>query len=138
MDNAQSSFERLVMDEKDVERAAHLKTVALALWRHGFIPEVGHFTGEQACVAGYVLDRLSRFNCVPLQVKENVDVTLGKLRLISFEVRKIKSGDSADQLAQIWCVSSILKPYRGMLLALQRRANLAQDTKDTPLDCALF
>ncbi|RUM48977.1 MAG: hypothetical protein DSY85_16565 [Marinomonas sp.] len=69
MEEVQKAFDRLTqsnnfscIDNED------LKIVALAIWHSGFIPIVNDSISSIP-VAGYVIDKLRRFSCVPQEAK---------------------------------------------------------------------
>ncbi len=65
MTSVQEKFDVLVRNKLSKASFEDVKTVALAIWYDGFVPSVEHLKGLSAQVAGYIIDKLMRFNCVP-------------------------------------------------------------------------
>lgn len=65
----QAEFESLVRKPNQSTASKSLKSVALALWYQDFVPNVDSFDGQDAALAGYVLDRLTRYNCLGAEKK---------------------------------------------------------------------
>ena len=62
--NLQLEFETLVKKTNQPTTSESLKLVALALWYQDFVPSVDSFNGQDVGLAGYILDRLTRYNCL--------------------------------------------------------------------------
>ena len=66
--NAQTSFERLVSQDFRHASFDDVKLFVLAVWHENFVPDVSQlYEMHAARSANYLLDKLRRFNYVPLQ-----------------------------------------------------------------------
>ena len=121
MQNLQVEFETLVKHPNKPNTGERLKFVALALWYENFVPDVEKFKGVDAAQAGYLLDKLTRYNCLEHSNKDF-------LRSQLLSELKQKNGNtttktnSRDMLVKEWGASVELKQeFRG-LMNYQRRS----------------
>ena len=119
MKSTQEVFERLVSREFSSASVEDVKTVALAMWHENFVPNVDHLPESSAKAAGYVVDKLMRFNCVPQERKSNLRDVLTRLKAIS-PVSPV-SVRGCDKLAQNWGLATDLKAQVRELLEYQTR-----------------
>ena len=121
MQNLQVEFETLVKHPNKPNTGESLKFVALALWYENFVPDVKPFKGIDAAQAGYVLDKLTRYNCLEHSQKD-----LLRSQLLS-QLKQKKNGfapanNSRDMLVKEWGASvELKKEFRG-LMDYQRRS----------------
>lgn len=118
--SVQLEFETLIKKPNQLTASASLKSVALALWYQDFVPSVDSFDGEDLALAGYVLDKLTRYNCLDAEKKAYL-----RTNLLSALEQKIGSyssqSTSKDRLAKQWGTSvDLKKEFRG-LMAYQKR-----------------
>jgi hypothetical protein len=121
MQNLQVEFETLVKYPNKPNTGESLKFVALALWYENFVPDVKTFKGVDAAQAGYLLDKLTRYNCLEHSQKD-----LLRSQLLS-QLKQKKGNtspttNSRDMLVKEWGASVELKSeFRG-LVNYQRRS----------------
>jgi hypothetical protein len=119
MKYAQKAFDSLVMKDFSMASFEDVKTVALAMWHENFVPCVEHLADKSAQAAGYVVDKLMRFNCVSRELKGLLSALLAKLRaVVSVVPVKVRG---CDKLAQNWGLMSDLKLQVRQLLEFQTR-----------------
>ncbi|HFQ4920905.1 TPA: hypothetical protein ACGUPI_003182 [Vibrio vulnificus] len=119
MRHAQQAFVSLVTKDFSMASFEDVKTVALAMWHEGFVPSVENLPESAMAAAGYVVDKLMRFNCVSVELKERLRNVLDRLRAsFSFVVSQVKG---CDKLALDWGLSSDLRAQVRELLPYQTR-----------------
>ncbi len=117
----QHEFEALVKTPDKPSVGESLKSVALAIWYDNFIPDVKSLKGIDAAQAGYVLDKLTRYNCI-----ETTQKGLLRTQLLS-ELKQNKGSsvtqnNARDMLVQEWGARvELKKEFRG-LMGYQRRS----------------
>lgn len=113
-----------MLSQKRLSAAQPEEVVATALevWFGETTPtlsELFMMSNHEQATAGYLLDRLSRFNCV------SVDRKYQYQQLCQALFNRLKpypnSTDDVDVLASRWGLSSDLKPFRHHLLPYQTR-----------------
>jgi len=93
---------------------------ALEVW-YGKEVDVALFanlTDNEKRTAGYLLDRLSRFNCVEPKRKKMLQALCQSL---SGQVAVLNSEHPVDAVAHSWGMNTDLKPFRSALLPYQTR-----------------
>lgn len=121
MQNLQAEFETLVKDPSKPNTGESLKLVALALWYGDFVPNVENFTGMNAAKAGYIIDKLTRYNCIERSKKNFLRSQL--LSLLKQKKRSfVSTNNSRDMLVTKWGVSVDLKHEFRDLMNYQRRS----------------
>lgn len=123
MKNLQRAFDQLVKQPNSNLSKNQLEQVALAVWYGDFVPNVNRYKGRQAAQAGFVLDKLSRFNCMTGEQKQRVRELLQDLKT---EVTSLSSVQTQDRLAKMWGVDYPLADAFTALLPLQTRHFQAQ------------
>ncbi|ENV71695.1 hypothetical protein F946_02775 [Acinetobacter johnsonii ANC 3681] len=119
MKRTQEVFDRLVSSEFSLVSFEDVKTVALAMWHENFVPQVKHLSEFSAKAAGYIVDKLMRFNCVSQELKAKLRNVLTELKAkFSFTPVKVKN---CDKLAQNWGLAEDLKQQVRELLEYQTR-----------------
>lgn len=119
MKRTQEVFDRLVNSEFSLVSFEDVKAVALAMWHENFVPHVKHLSESSAKAAGYIVDKLMRFNCVSQELKAKLRNVLITLKgMFSFTPVKVKS---CDKLAQSWGLVEDLKQQVRELLEYQTR-----------------
>lgn len=128
MNATQAAFERLTMS-RDFSRVNQedLKQVALAVWHEGFVPTVTEKTVNKSA-AGYVVDKLRRFSCVPESSKVELTHLAERLKASSGVAmthvdyrEKLAQAKRLDPLAKDWGLDSDLKQEVRSLMDFQRR-----------------
>lgn len=125
MEEVQKAFDRLTqsnnfscIDNED------LKIVALAIWHSGFIPIVNDSISSIP-VAGYVIDKLRRFSCVPQEAKCELTALTRILKSSlesDAEQKNLATNKRLDPLAIEWGLESDLKIEVRRLLKYQSRS----------------
>lgn len=91
---------------------------ALELWHKNYLPSLTGLSGENKRVAGYLLDRLSRFNCLSAERKAKLQEVAQSARA---DVPHRESQLKVDSLAKQWGLDYDLRPFMKDLLPLQTR-----------------
>ncbi|KGJ90180.1 hypothetical protein [Thalassotalea sp. ND16A] len=121
MRSLQVEFEALVKNPNKPNTGESLKFVALALWYENFVPNVQKLSSKDVSQAGYLLDKLTRYNCLDASKKNYLRSKL----LADLERRKNKhspDSTSKDMLVKKWGATVEMKTeFRG-LMAYQRRS----------------
>ncbi|RDL42753.1 hypothetical protein DN730_18205 [Marinomonas piezotolerans] len=126
----QQSFEKLVTSSLDGKCFDDLKDVALAVWHEGFVPSLENLSPRSYREAGYVLDNLRRFNCVPLDKKEELSkaiellensATADQVRTTHASVQQVMAKRTRDRLARKWGLDTSLNSLVQELLPYQTR-----------------
>jgi hypothetical protein len=100
MNTAQRTFDRSVSYDFHQASLEDVKEVALAIWHVNFVPVVDHLSGKSALAAGYVIDKLMRFNCVSQELKSKLREVLSELKFfVNVTLVNVKG---CDKLAQKW------------------------------------
>lgn len=120
-ENLQAEFNFLVKNPSNEDAGKRLKFVALELWYNYFIPKIHSFKGEDAAQAGYILDKISRYNCLSSSSKEIIRSQLLS-RLKKAKGDFIPDSEHRDLIAKEWCSVNELKKEFRMLLKYQRRS----------------
>lgn len=121
MKSVQAEFELLVRTPDKSTAGESLKTVALALWYEDFVPEVKNLRDFEVPQAGYLLDKLTRYNCLDGNKKEMLRSKL----LVELRVKKehfFSESNSGNALLREWGAKAELKREFKGLLHLQRRS----------------
>lgn len=119
MKNLQELFDRLIKVNNKEDDFDCLKTIALAIWYENFIPETKHLKKQEAAEAGYILDRLTRYNCLNSEQKI---IIRSKLKSLEKEIDNNHKILHTDKLAIFWGVERTLKQEFRNLLPYQRRS----------------
>ncbi len=119
MCKAQTTFNSLVNNDFKQASVEDVKVVALAMWHENFVPCVEHFSEKATLAAGYVVDKLMRFNCVSPELKAQLRTLLSKLRQLVKVTPVVVKG--CDKLAQRWGLKSDLKMHVRQLSSYQTR-----------------
>lgn len=122
MSKAQTAFNKLVSSDLENVCFDDLKTVALAMWYEDFVPDSSNFSGNDSQVAGYVVDKLMRFNCVPKETKLKLgEFVRQQKNFVQAPVNEMRELRGRDKLALSWGLGSDLKHYVKDLLPFQTR-----------------
>lgn len=104
--------------------AAEFKPIALAIWYEGYTPNLDDLKPDELQKAGYLVDRLMRFNCVSddrkLELMKLVQDVRHSLRL-SNEIPAILSSVNVEPLARIWYLREDISHLIQPLLVYQTR-----------------
>lgn len=119
--NLQLVFETLVKEPNQPNASENLKLLALAVWYRDFVPSVDSLNGQEVRMAGYVLDKLTRYNCLSSEKKSYLRTHL----LSELERKKaalfLGETNSKDMLAKQWGTPVDLKKEFRSLLPYQKR-----------------
>ena len=124
--NAQTSFNRLVSQDFKYASFDDVKWVALAVWHENFVPDVSRVDDMNAArSANYLVDKLRRFNCVPVEQKMKLYSVIALLSA-RFELDSVPNtspflDSPLDPLALRWGLDSDLKLMIRELLPYQTR-----------------
>ena len=92
--------------------------LALSLWHERFLPSFSGMDLEEKRTAGYMVDFLSRFECVDqeqkLRLRELADAA-------KQELPRRTSQSRVDSLARDWGLDNDLRPFTKALLPYQTR-----------------
>ena len=116
MESTQEIFDRIVSNDYKFE---DIKSVTLAIWHENFIPEVNHLSRPSAQIAGYLIDKLRRYNCVSLENKIQLRKLVVELK-IKFNIVFIEN-KKYEQLANDWNLDFDLRKEIKQLLYYQKR-----------------
>jgi len=120
MKNIQFAFECLVKNTSETNHEENLKSVALSIWYERFTPNINEMKGKHAAQAGFILDRLTRYNCLERSRKDEL-----RLLLNTLEEQKNNyfnnNSNATDKLFNLWSADLELKSEFKALLPYQRR-----------------
>lgn len=104
--------------------AAEFKPIALAIWYEAYTPNLDGLKPDELQKAGYLIDRLMRFNCVSddrkLELMKLVQDVKHSLHL-SDEMPTILSSVNVEPLARIWYLHEDISHLIQPLLEYQTR-----------------
>ncbi|WCE31157.1 hypothetical protein [Vibrio sp. SCSIO 43137] len=119
MKDVQQAFNSLVTNDFSNASFDDVKAVALAMWHEEFVPSVDGLSEQSARSAGYLVDKLMRYNCVNDEVKALLRIQVMKLKstatVVPTEDRK------CEKLARSWGLHQDLKLQVRQLLEYQTR-----------------
>ncbi|MFL1467791.1 hypothetical protein [Marinobacter sp. HN1S83] len=98
--------------------AQEVMRAALELWHKNYLPSLSGLSVEDKRVAGYLLDRLSRFNCLSAEQKTKLQEVAQSAKA---DVPHRESQLKVDTLAKQWGLDYDLRPFMKDLLPLQTR-----------------
>ncbi len=117
-----TAFERLVTHDFGQASLEDVKTVALGLWYQDFTPDFTQLptTNRQSQLrAGYLVDRLLRYNCVSDERKRLLFASVSALK--SHLKPPTSSNPHVEPLAKNWGLDQDLKRLAKQLLPYQTR-----------------
>lgn len=106
--------------QKGLGRASsqEVAQVALELWYKNYLPSLTGLSAEDKRVAGYLVDRLSRFNCLEPEQKAKLQKVAASVKAdLPHRVSTVK----VDAVAKEWGLDHDLRPFMKDLLPLQTR-----------------
>lgn len=120
--DANTAFQRLVTHHFEQASLEDVKTVALGLWYENFTPDFTQLPQnnlQSQCRAGYLIDRLLRYNCVSDERKQALFANLTALKA----QLKPTANDNpqVEPLAKHWGLDQDLKRLAKALLPYQTR-----------------
>ena len=118
MNNFQLAFDHLVKNPDSALSGELLECLAMAVWYQKFVPDVSQYRDGLAAQAGFLLDKLTRYNCMS---KEQKEVVREPLRTLKAQSVAVPSSNSLDSLANAWGVSYSFSNEFRSLLPLQTR-----------------
>lgn len=110
----------LYVAHKGLDRVTDQEVVnaALEVWHRGYVPTLSGLPLEERRLAGYLVDRLSRFNCLtPEHKKELQSVAVEAKTNLPLRL----SRQRVDGLAKSWGLDYDLRPFMKSLLPFQTR-----------------
>lgn len=114
-----NKFVRSPLSEISVE---DFKPLALAIWYEGFTPNVYGLKSNELQKAGYLLDRLMRFNCVSDDRKLELMKIVSDVRLsLKQNLHSPLSLADVEPLAQKWNLDEDISLIIQQLLPFQTR-----------------
>ena len=119
MRNLQQIFEILIKGQNEASSFEDLKTIAIAIWYEEFIPQIDELEGKEAAQAGFILDKLSRYNCISVANKMLIRDTL--LPLLEQKKHGYCYKGNVDILAKKWGANFEMKKQFKSILPYQRR-----------------
>lgn len=99
-----------------------LKPIALGIWHEGYTPNLHGLNDEELQKAGYLLDRLMRFNCVPDNRKLELMAIVAEVKLsLKNTLPSPPSSISVEPLAKKWNLTEDVSLLIQPLLKFQTR-----------------
>ncbi|MDF0749897.1 hypothetical protein NLU14_06605 [Marinobacter sp. 71-i] len=100
------------MTDQEVVKAA------LEVWHQGYVPTLSGLPLEERRLAGYLVDRLSRFNCLSAAQKKELQAVASEAKA---NLPERVSRERVDGLARSWGLDYDLRPFMKALLPFQTR-----------------
>lgn len=119
LERAQHSFNKLVASDLRSASAEDLAELALSVWHEKFVPDVSQLKGAQALKAGYLLDRLMRYDVVKQEQKKNLVHTVSLLRTTN--TLQLPVDRKSDKLAAKWGIDEDVRSQLQKLMPYQTR-----------------
>jgi hypothetical protein len=119
MNQLQAAFESLVENPDTTSSNEYLKALAIGLWFENFTPDIKSLNGADAAQAGFMLDKLTRFNCLNRQRKDFLRDNL--LSVLLQRKSATQELASTDRLAVDWGAKRDMKQQFRALLSYQTR-----------------
>ena len=120
--NFDSLFQKVVSNPFSNLKIDEFKEVALYIWYQNSIPNASHFNSFEKQKAGYLIERLMRYNCVPkcrkLELLQLVNTLKNQLKP---EITNSKDNFNAEPLAIGWGLSEDVSLMMSDLLQYQTR-----------------
>ena len=120
MQSVQQVFEGLVKKPNITDSYKKLEIIAYALWYSDFMPNIDNLICSHAAQAGFILDKLTRYNCLCKTKKQQIRSQL--LPRLKVQIKNSPSTSNRDKLAQEWNVHFVMKQEFKSLLPMQRRS----------------
>ncbi|MEM8718370.1 MAG: hypothetical protein AAGE84_03545 [Cyanobacteria bacterium P01_G01_bin.39] len=115
-------FRKAVSSPLDTLSAEDLKPIALAVWHEDYAPNLNDMELHELQRAGYVVDRLMRFNCVSNDRKrELMGLVKDVKETLPQESLKILVSQNVEPLARKWNLSEDISRAIQALLPYQTR-----------------
>lgn len=121
-------FQRAVSHSFSTLRKEELKNIALNIWYENVTPDTSHFNTLQKQKAGYLLDRLMRYNCVSKQRKLELLLLVNTLK-DSCELKPSLEPNNAEPLALSWGLTEDIAQLASDLLQYQTRHYVLNHTQ---------
>ena len=105
---------------KGLDRVTDQEVVkaALEVWHQGYVPTLSGLPLEERRLAGYLVDRLSRFNCLSAEQKKELQTVASDAKA---NLPERLSRERVDGLARSWGLDHDLRPFMKALLPFQPR-----------------
>ncbi|WP_328188805.1 hypothetical protein [Marinobacter sp. OP 3.4] len=91
---------------------------ALEVWHQGYVPRLSGLPPEERRLAGYLVDRLSRFNRLSAEQKKGLQTVAAETKA---KLPERLSRERVDGLAKSWGLDHDLRPFMKALLPFQTR-----------------
>ena len=112
-----TSFSNIEMEE--------LKTIAIALWHKNYLPSISNLDSLQKKRAGYLIDRLMRYNCVSKSQKLEL-LSLVKILHNNLTPEISATNFNVESLAMRWGLDEDISDLMPEILQYQTRHYLAK------------
>ncbi len=115
-------FRKAVSSPLATLSAEDLKPIALAVWHEDYAPNLNNMELHELQKAGYVVDRLMRFNCVSNERKrELMGLVKNVKQALPEESLCVSSSQDVEPLARKWNLSEDISRAIQALLPYQTR-----------------
>jgi hypothetical protein len=117
-------FRKAVSSSLDTLSIEDLKPFALALWHEGYVPELDELNEVELQKAGYLIDRLMRYNCISKEHKLKLSKLVKSLKQklsTQLETNSSLVNQGVDPLARKWNLSEDVSSLISPLLEYQTR-----------------
>lgn len=118
--NLSSLFEQVVSSSFSTLTSRELLDIALAIWYENYLPSISHLNSLQQRKAGYLIDRLMRYNCVDKSRKLELLKLVNTLKSNSYSPDNLVNTD-AEPLAVTWGLNEDISELMPDLLMYQTR-----------------
>lgn len=115
-------FRKIVNSPLSDISVEELKPIALGIWHEGYTPNLHGLNDEELQKAGYLLDRLMRFNCVSNNRKLELMAIVAEVKLsLKNTLSSPPSSISVEPLARKWNLTEDISLLIQPLLKFQTR-----------------
>ncbi|WP_019503377.1 hypothetical protein [Pleurocapsa sp. PCC 7319] len=115
-------FRKIVHSPLSDISVEELKPIALGIWHEGFTPNLHGLNDEELQKAGYLIDRLMRFNCVPERRKLELMAIVTEVKISLKNVLiSPPSSINVEPLARKWNLTEDVSLLIQPLLEFQTR-----------------
>ena len=122
MINLDRQFRKVVNSSLKNLSIEEFKPIALGIWYEGYTPNLNDMNLDELRKAGYLIDRLMRFNCVSDRRKlELMELTKKARNTLKQESKTIPFSTNIEPLAKKWDLSEDIAFIIQALLKYQTR-----------------
>ena len=119
-ENLSSLFKQVISNSFATTEVEDLKTIAIAVWHENYLPSISNLDSLQKKRAGYLIDRLMRYNCVSKSQKLKL-LTLVKTLKNSISTQTNLSNPQVESLAMKWGLDEDISELMIDILQYQTR-----------------